>query len=883
MIGQTLTHYKILQKIDAGGMGDVYLAEDTTLDRRVALKFLPPEVADSPDRRDRFTREAKALAALNHPNIVTVHSVEEHDGVHFITMELVKGKTLTELRPRDGFALDRFFDIAVQLADAVAAAHEQGIVHRDLKPANVMVGDDGRVKVLDFGLAKPTGLGVGAASDAVTAAKTEQGIILGTWHYMSPEQAQGQAVDARSDIFSLGIVFYEMLTGHRPFAGETPAAVLASILKEVPPELGATRSGIPRELSRLVRRCLVKDPSRRLQSAVDLRNQLAELKRELDSGELVRNAPQTPTSRFRLVKATLATAAAIGVVALIILGVSNRTDPRASRLALERPLQVTSAVGVEDSPTWSPDGGRIAYVSDQSGNQDIWVSQLAGGSAVNLTGDNPGSDVDPAWSPDGNQIAFVSDRGGGGIYLMPAIGGQANRISSRGSAELARYPQWSSDGAELAHLRREPGGNVIEIVSVLTQKTRRLAVPGDSGNRHDLSWSSDGQFFAYVRAASRRDGVSRVWVLRVSDMKAFAVTDEKSSDWNPTWSQDRRTLFFLSNRAGSMDLWRQRMTDDGQPEGTAIALTVGIGMQSAAFTPGRRKVVYSKGNPVANVWRVPILEDREAVWADAEQLTFDQANIGTLDLSADRQQLIVSSDRGGNDDIWVMPTHGIGIRQLTTDRAPDSSPRLSPNGQQIAFHSDRSGNRDIWVMPSEGGAAVQLTDNPYSDMFPSWSPDGRDIAFYSARTGNIAVFVVPASGGEARRITMDASQAYVPQWSPDAKWIAFAAYRGDRMYRLWRVPASGGAAEQLMEAAANFFRWSVDGNRIYFMGHQRGNNDLWSLTLDGRTERRLTRFSQKAGSLGNYTLAVDNQSLYFTWRNDLGDIWVMDIVGDDEK
>jgi Tol biopolymer transport system component/serine/threonine protein kinase len=883
MIGRTLSHYQILHQIGAGGMGDVYLAEDTTLDRRVALKFLPLEVADSPDRRDRFAREAKALAALSHPNIVTVHSVEEHDGVHFITMELVKGKTLSKLLPRDGFALDTFFDIAVQLTDAVAAAHEQHIVHRDLKPANVMVGEDGRVKVLDFGLAKPTGLGVDAASNAVTAALTEDGRILGTSHYMSPEQAQGQAVDARSDIFSLGIVFYEMLTGHRPFAGDTPAAVLASILKEVPAELSVTRSGIPRELSRLVRRCLVKDPSRRLQSAVDLRNELAELKRELDSGELIRTAPQTPTSRFAMVKTAFATAAAIGFVALIIVGVRNRADPSASRLALEHPLQVTSAAGVEERPTWSPDGGRIAYVSEQSGNEDIWVSQLAGGSAANFTADNPGYDRDPAWSPDGNQIAFESDRGGGGIYLMPAIGGQATLISSRGSAEAARYPQWSASGAEVAHLRREQGGNVIEIVSVLTRKTRRLAVPGDSGNRHDLSWSPDGQFFAYVRAASRGAGVSRVWVLRVSDMKAFAVTDEKSSDWSPTWSQDRRTLFFLSNRAGSMDLWRQRMTDDGQPEGTAIALTAGIGMQSVAFTPDRRKVVYSKGNPVANVWRVPILEDREAVWADAEQLTFDQANIATLDLSADRQQLIVSSDRGGNDDIWVMPTHGIGVRQLTTDRAPDVSPRLSPNGQQIAFDSGRSGNRDIWVMPSDGGAAVQLTDNPYSDMSPSWSPDGRDIAFYSARTGNSAVFVVPASGGDARRITMDASQAYAPQWSPDGNWIAFYSYRGDRVNRLWRMPATGGAAEQMMEGAAGYFRWSLDGHRLYFMGTQRGNNDLWALTLDGRTERRLTRFSQKVGSLGSGALAVDTQYLYFTWRNDLGDIWVMDVVGDDEK
>jgi len=299
MVGQTLGHYKILEKIGAGGMGEVYLAEDTTLNRRVALKVLPPELAESEERRARFTREAKALAALNHPNIVTVHSVEEDGGVHFITMELVKGKTLADLLPRQGFSLDRFFDIAVPLADAVAAAHEQGIVHRDLKPGNVMVGAEGRVKVLDFGLAKPTGgfAGADGGSDLLTAAKTEEGVIVGTWSYMSPEQARGGAVDARSDIFSLGIVFYEMLTGRRPFAGDTPAEALSAIIKDVPPAVSEIRSGIPRELSRMVRRCLSKDASHRLQSALDVRNEMEELRRELDSGESLADAQPARRSR----------------------------------------------------------------------------------------------------------------------------------------------------------------------------------------------------------------------------------------------------------------------------------------------------------------------------------------------------------------------------------------------------------------------------------------------------------------------------------------------------------------------------------------------------------------------------------------------------------
>ena len=296
MVGQTLGHYTILARIGSGGMGEVYLAEDRILNRRIALKVLPSEL-HSDKRRARLEREARALAALNHPNIVTIYSVEDELGVPFITMELVEGATLTNVLPPEGLALDRFFDIAIAIADAVAAAHQHGIVHRDLKPGNVMVTADGRVKVLDFGLAKTGGSGLAsAAGNDPTATVTESGVIVGTWSYMSPEQARGLPVDARSDIFALGVVFYEMLTGHRPFTGDTSTEVLSSIIKDAPPAISTIRAGIPRELARIVRRCLVKEPSRRSQSALDIRNDLEELKREIESGEL-KAEPQTAEAR----------------------------------------------------------------------------------------------------------------------------------------------------------------------------------------------------------------------------------------------------------------------------------------------------------------------------------------------------------------------------------------------------------------------------------------------------------------------------------------------------------------------------------------------------------------------------------------------------------
>ena len=370
MVGRTLSHYRILKKIGSGGMGEVYLAQDTKLDRKVALKVLPPELAESAERRRRFEREAKAVAALNHPNIVHVYSVEEADGVHFITMELVRGQTLSALIQSGRLPLSQLLDMAIPLADAVATAHEEGITHRDLKPDNVMMGDDGRIKILDFGLAKlkPETSAAGA-SERATVTATREGHAVGTLTYMSPEQAQGKSVDHRTDIFSLGVILYELATGRLPFRGDSDAAIYSSILRDAPAPVTEIDPRLPNLLGRIIQRCLAKDPEHRLQSAKDLRNELQELKQDVVSGIARLGADRAPAKRPRLL--WVAAAAAALVVFARVAGFVPSLDLVGRDYGVFRltnPIQVTMALGVEDYPTWSPrwDFARLSREFDRS-------------------------------------------------------------------------------------------------------------------------------------------------------------------------------------------------------------------------------------------------------------------------------------------------------------------------------------------------------------------------------------------------------------------------------------------------------------------------------------------------------------------------------------
>ena len=882
MIGQTLSHYKVIEKLGSGGMGDVYVAEDMKLGRKVALKVLPPEVA-SEERLMRFEREAKAIAALNHPNIVTVFSVEESEDVHFITMELVPGKTLSELIPKKGLPLNKFFEIAIPLADAVSTAHDQGIIHRDLKPDNLMVSEEGRLKILDFGLAKlKQEFAEEGLSELPTQSPTQEGRILGTVAYMSPEQAEGKQIDHRSDIFSIGIILYEMATGQRPFKGDTTASMLSSILRDTPTSATEINPDLPRDLGKVIKRCLEKEPRRRYQTAIDVFNELEELKKDIDSGEVFEGAPSRPQSKGKL----WLFAATVAVLALALTGILTYIlRPSAEKaLQLTNPMQLTMAIGVETEPSWSPEGGRLAYSSNQSGNWDIWVSQVGGGPPVNLTADHTGWDRSPSWSPDGSQIAFYSEREGVGYFIMPALGGPSRKVIAAGAhdipSEFQNAPQWSSDGKRLVGVVREGVDVFAETVSLESGSSERVLLPGRAGDhRMHLNWSPDERLFAYVDGKNDTSQVTQIHLFRISDGTDIVVTTGWSNDWSPSWSEDGRFLYFVSNYGGSMDLWRQPLGDDGTLQGSPQRITTGVGMRSTVFSPDGSKLAYQRGTTVSNIWRIPILHDRPATWADARQLTFEQAYIEFLDLSPDGDRLIVSSDRSGNPDLWMISIEDGTMRQLTTNPTPDWAPKWSPDGKEVVFYAYRSGAREIWVMPVGFGSARQITSSETRNAIPDWSPDGRNIAFASWESGSPDIWVVSAEGGEPRQVTNNIANDYYPAWSPDGRWFAFFSFRGG-MTRIWRMPAEGGTPERLTSIPSWGPAWSPDGTRIFFASkHDADLWNLWEVSLDDGAERVVTDLAGRRGNLGlNQAPVTDGQYLYFAWAEDFGDIWVMDVV-----
>ena len=786
MIGRTLDNYRLDALLGEGGMGVVYRAHDLRLDRTVALKLLPPERVSDPDAKQRFIFEARAASALNHPGIVTIHDIRAIDGVDFIVMEYIQGTTLAGVIPPTGMATEQVRGYAAQIADALAAAHDAAILHRDLKPGNVMVTREGRVKILDFGLAKLLKpIAPSASASTVGLPLTADHTRLGTAAYMSPEQAEGLTVDARSDIFAFGIVLYEMATGRRPFTGASSLAILASILNEDPPAPAAIKGSIHPELERIILRCLRKEPARRFQTAADVKAALDDLHSE--PGAAGRHAD---VARAGFTWRTGAAAVFALIIVAAVIAALMRTQPDAIVPLRADPL--TTLTGPELYPSLSPDGRHVAFTwtGPKGTDADIYVQQIGAGQPLPLTRD-PKTDYNPVWSPDGRWIAFLRgdpaqplSRADRELRLIAPLGGPERKLADVRVQEITLNPvflTWCPDSSCL----------------IVTDSL------GDG--------RPDALFTIPLDGSQRRQ-------LTQPPAPALADTD-------PAISSDGRSLLFLRRLSWAFgELHVLPLLRDVTAAGAPRPLDVGgLKPDNASWVPGGKEILFSSGagSEGAALWRL-VLGGTHA----PERLPFVGENGIQPTLSpaqAGQPARLVYVRSQMDENIWRVETAAMGTPAAAppavtiASTKADIHPQLSPDAKRVAFTSTRSGSWEIWTSDVDGTNAAQLTSltAPTGTGVPRWSPDGRLMVFASDAEGQFDIFVVPASGGKPRNITSHPAFDHVPSFSRDGQWIYFSSTRSGR-YEVWKVPAAGGAPSQVTAEGGWLAQESPDGVTLYF-------------------------------------------------------------------
>ncbi len=805
MIGQNIAQYEILEKLGEGGMGVVYKARDTRLDRFVALKVLPPDRVADPERKRRFVKEARAASALNHPNIITIHDIVSDDGVDVIVMEHIAGEGLDRVVGRGRLRLDQVLSYGIQIADALARAHAAGIVHRDLKPANVMVTADGLVKLLDFGLAKLVSPDSGAAT---TVTLTAPNVVAGTLPYMSPEQLRGEAVDARTDVWAVGALLYELATGHRPFEAAVAAALAADIQTRSPTSPRQLNREIPDRLEDTILKCLEKDPNRRYQSTTELRVDLDRLRTPTETAPS-RAGPRGPAWWVLRV-------AGVAAVVAAAVAVAFWTRPQAPPPVLTiRP--VTSFVGMEWGATFSPDATFLACAHNRYGHMDVFVLPTGGGEPVRLT-DNPADDLTPRWSPDGRWMAFVSDRGrGANVYVMPSLGGPERRLAETHIPWLEHASQvltvmgarpWSADARELLFSRLESTGAIaIWKVSLRTGDEAQLTWPAPGVQDLYASWSCDDTRIVFVR---RDQGNQGLWLLDAQKGELELLIANEYIDTGVAWLPGCDHLVFLSHQGGPRNLWEIDVRSRAVSQ-----LTSGSGTAVTPAVSADGEIAYTEYTHQVDLY-----------W-------------GPIDQPQDRHERLTSNTRN------------------------NFGGRVSPDGRYVAYHSDRSGNFDLWLHDRDTGAERNLTDHPTADIMGDWSPDGREIVFLSNRDRNLQVWVLELETGRVRRVSelgraMPAEPHFSgPRWSSDGKAIGFVA-GGDQAQTLWAVDPEGRNERAVLSGVVGF-DWYRDSRQVVCTRRAAdGVLEMQAVDLNSGAERVLLR-----GSTAEIVASRDGRHLAF--------------------
>jgi len=884
--GRRLGVYQIEARIGAGGMGEVYRARDTKLGREVAIKVLPAEFTRSADRRARFEREARLLASLNHPHIAQVYGFEESEGIAALVMELVPGEALDTIIKARGLRPAQALAIARQICDALEAAHEKGIVHRDLKPANIKLTPDGVVKVLDFGLAKAS---VGEFVNPPqlptrTFEGTNQGVILGTATYMSPEQARGQPVDKRTDIWAFGCVLYEMLTGRRAFSGDSMTDTLAHVI-EREPDWRAVPETTPGVVRRLLERCLRKDVRQRLRDIADARI-------EIDDAMAAPTAPpgskpavgdqrlQGRSRRFALASWIIAAALASAVFVTWRLWVNDYfwQNP----LADARPVRLTDFEGEEFDAAISPDGKFMVFLSNRDGPLDVFVSQIGSGAFTNLT---KGEFRPPTWaivrqtgfSGDGEQVWFshgglTTDRS---TEMGPTVGGTPKLFIDHGS-----NPVWSPDGKTLAFYRPDPGDPIF-IADRNANNPQKIFVEEPGVHCHFLTWSPDGRFLYFVKGTPTTD--MDIWRIPARGGKAEQITFYHAWVGYPAWL-DARTLIYSATADDGSGRWLYAIDIEHR---IPHRVSSGIAEQylSVAVDQVRpHRVVATVANPTAGLWTVPIAND---VQPESAVKPIQAANTRALSPRYAGDYLAFLSSKGGADGLWKLNNDGMAVELWKGgDGGVVAPPAISPDGHRICFSYRKQGRAELYVINANGTGLTTLAKSIEVQSAASWSPDGKWVAVAANQGEGTRVFKIPLDGGAPVRLRDTLS--FNPVWSPDNRFIVYSEQRASGNFDVKTmtpdgapvvVPAVASLGSRFPVAFGTPYRFMPDGRTLITLQGPAPNQNFFRLDLETGEQRQLTSFDLKSGSaIQNFDISPDGKRIVFDRLRNHADIVLMNLA-----
>jgi serine/threonine protein kinase/Tol biopolymer transport system component len=898
-------------------MGEVYLATDTTLDRVVALKILPPEIASDQQRMQRFVQEAKTASSLNHPNILTIFEIGETDGAHFIATEFIDGITLRQHMNGRRLKLSEALDIAAQIAAALAAAHAVGIIHRDVKPENIMLRKDGYAKLLDFGLAKPTERQVSLVdTEAQTQmlVNTSPGMVMGTVSYMSPEQARGYQLDARTDIWSLGCVLYEMVAGRVPFGGETTSDVIVAVLDREPPLLPGGPHETPLELQRILRKALRKDKEERYQTVKDLLVDLRALKQEVDfeakletsvppdsrslgafstisaqnSLELEReraaHTSHVPAARSTLASgqpaarikpnervkqwAVLALVAgfAAGITGLVYMYLHQRARKAPTSLQAVKITRLTTT-GKSAGAAISPDGKIVAYIVNDAGQRSLWVRQVASSRNLQIVEPAPVDYFGVTLSPDGNYVYYIIAQPNvplRDLYQVSVLGGAPKKIMS----DVDTPVTFSPDGKQLAFVRGEPTKGEWHLIVAGADGTgeRALAVRKSPQFYEFPAWSPDGKSIAVPVGDTNAGKEMSVVSVNIEDGTESPLTSEK---WlaikQVVWQADGSGLVMS---AVDRDSRLQQLWHLSHPDGTARRLTNDLnnyaGISLATETGDLVTIRYDQSS---NMWVTPIAPEtpsrslRNGPMIDtsrARQITSGGVKYYGGAWTPDGR-IVYASDASGNRDLWIMDQDGGNQKQITSESGDNVQPTVSPDGRYIVFVSDRKDVRhNLWRIDIDGGNARQLTNGNF-DRNPAFSPDGRWIIYASMGASHPNLWKVSIDGGEPVKLTDKYSVA--PIVSPDGKFIAcyYWDQKPDTQLGIALIPFEGGQPVKMLNLPSALVRWSADGSALAYVDSRSGVSNIWSQPIDGGKPVQLTDF--KSDLIFNFEWSRDGRYL----------------------